>query len=515
MIDGREQIIKHVAPVEIVPYLPRVDSFRRVVEIAERQRRVMAIAFVAVLIGAVLAGVTAAPQYDAELKLLVLHNREEPSVSAGSNSVVQAQMVTEEELNSEAEILKSRDLLENTVVACGLENMNEKGIRDRIKSVFGIKSAPRNRAQSIEQAVDKLDRNLKVKSMKKTNLLDAIYTSKNPDLSVEVLNTLTTLYLQKHVQIHRIPGAVPFFEQETKRFQDELAARTKELADFTQQGEIGSAQEERDRTAEKLVTFEADMRQALADAHDREQRIAVLKSELSQTPERMTTQVRESDNGALLQQMKSSLHDKELKRSELGATFSSNYPPVRTLDAQITQLQKAIGTEEKSPVRDEVSDAAPTHTFLVQEIAKANADMASRRAQATALASVVQDYRKKLSGLEQTTIREAELDRNVKTAEANYLLYRGKLEESRITDALDRTSIVNVSVAQPPIRPEHSAGLGLGMIAAIGAILGCCAAAASAYVIDGMASTYRTRDEVEQLLGIPVLAEPPQMQLLS
>jgi uncharacterized protein involved in exopolysaccharide biosynthesis len=205
------------------------------------------------------------------------------------------------------------------------------------------------------------------------------------------------------------------------------------------------------------------------------------------------------------------LHDKELKRSELGATFSSNYPPLRSLDAEISQLQKFIETEQQYPVRDEMSDATPTHAFLTQELAKTNADLASRRAQATALAGVVKDYRMKLAELGQTAIQEAGLNRNVKAAETNYLLYRSKLEDSRISDALDRTSIVNVSVAQPPMRPERSSGLGLGLIVTIGIILGSFAAVCSAYVIDTMATTFRTKDEVEELLGIPVLAEAPQM----
>jgi uncharacterized protein involved in exopolysaccharide biosynthesis len=513
-MEAREQIIKHVAPVEIVPYLPRTNNFRRILEIAERQRRIMSGAFIAVVLGAVLASLSLPPQFESELKLIVLHNRDEASVSAGNNSVARPQLITEEELNSEVEILRSRDLLEKTVVACGLENSNELGLRDRIKSILRIKTTPPTRAQSIEQAADRLDRSLKVKNMKKTNLIDVVYSSRNPDLSVRVLNTLATLYLQKHVEIHRIPGAVAFFEQETTRFEKELTDSTKQLANFAQQGQIGSAQEERDRTAEKLVNFEADMRQAQADAHDREQRIAMLQSQLKQTPERMQTQVRESGNSALLQQMKSSLHDKELKRSEMSTTFNATYPPLRSLDAQITQLQKSIDAEERSPVRDEVSDATPTHTFLMEELAKANADLSSRNAQAKALASVVHDYRKKLADLEQTTIREADLQRNVKAAESNYLLYRSKLEDSRITDALDRASIVNVAIAQPPIKPQRSSGLGLAMMAAIGAILGCCAAVGAAYVVDAMASTYRTRDEVEELLGIPVLAEAPKMQLL-
>src|SRR2546427_4639833 len=47
--------------------------------------------------------------------------------------------------------------------------------------------------------------------------------------------------------------------------------------------------------------------------------------------------------------------------------------------------------------------------------------------------------------------------RNVKAAEDNYLLYLRKQEEARISDALDRRQIVNVSIAQAATVPEMRA----------------------------------------------------------
>ncbi len=46
-----------------------------------------------------------------------------------------------------------------------------------------------------------------------------------------------------------------------------------------------------------------------------------------------------------------------------------------------------------------------------------------------------------------------DLQREVKAAEENYLLYLQKREEARIADALDKSHILNVAIAEPPNGP--------------------------------------------------------------
>jgi uncharacterized protein involved in exopolysaccharide biosynthesis len=481
------------------------DTLRQTIKVLSRQRKIVGLVFAAVMVGAVLAGLFMSNEYEADMKILVLNDRAQPSVSAGTNSVAQPPEISDEELNSEVELLKSRDILEDVVLSCDLENQNQPSVRARVAKWLGWSSATATKEESLAQALIALQRNLTVQVMKKTDLIDVTYTSKYPDLSVKVLKALAGFYLKKHLEVHQIPGALAFFTHETQHYQNELARDTNRLSDFTKQYGIGSASDERDKTLAKLVDFEASMRQAQADVHDKRQRIAMLQAELQATPGRIQTQVRVLDNAALLGQMQSSLLEKELKRTELAATFNANYAPLRELNAEIAQVRSAIASQKRTPVSEQTSDTSPTHTYLMQDLAVARADLASQRAQAAALAVVVRDYRNRISGLEQRTIQQQGLDQDVKTDEENYLLYRSKFEESRISDALDQKNIANVSIAEAPEQPARPSNLGMKLIGAIGFVIATLVSIGSAFLLDSLAVTFRTSEEVEQLLGVPVL----------
>jgi capsular polysaccharide biosynthesis protein len=102
-----------------------------------------------------------------------------------------------------------------------------------------------------------------------------------------------------------------------------------------------------------------------------------------------------------------------------------------------------------------------------------------------------------------------DLIRTVKATEENYLLYRRKQEEARISDALDRRRIINVAIAEaatvPSIPSSHRAlTLVMGLLLASAASLGL------AFGSDYLDPTFRTPDEMTSFLNIPVLAAMPQ-----
>jgi uncharacterized protein involved in exopolysaccharide biosynthesis len=53
------------------------------------------------------------------------------------------------------------------------------------------------------------------------------------------------------------------------------------------------------------------------------------------TPLRVTTQLRDSDNPQLLQDLKATLLKLELRRTDLLSKFRPSYPPVQELDQEI------------------------------------------------------------------------------------------------------------------------------------------------------------------------------------
>src|ERR1700674_4254826 len=99
-------------------------SPRDLIAIGYRHKRPVVISFCAILLGAVLAAVFQPSEYQASTKFLIERERMDflgPIVSPGQEAQVMMRgEVTEEQLNSEVELLNSEDVLRQVVLACGL-----------------------------------------------------------------------------------------------------------------------------------------------------------------------------------------------------------------------------------------------------------------------------------------------------------------------------------------------------------------------------------------------------------
>jgi uncharacterized protein involved in exopolysaccharide biosynthesis len=231
---------------------------------------------------------------------------------------------------------------------------------------------------------------------------------------------------------------------------------------------------------------------------------------MAATPARQTTQVRTSDNPYLLQQMKSTLLNLELKRTDLLTKFDPSYRTVQEVEKEIAQTREALVAAEKAPLKDETTDRDPTHAWLVNELAKASAEQTALAARADATSRAVAAYRASARELNQQEIVQQDLQRDAKTAEERYMLYLRKQEEARISDALDQKRIVNVAIAEAatvpalPSSPKWSLTLILGFLLALMTTVGL------AFTADYLDPSFRTPDEVERYLDVPVLASIPK-----
>ena len=472
-------------------------SLRDVVAPLFRHRRLIAVSFLGICLGSVVAAFLLPKQYQAEMKILVKRERVDPILTTDKTTVVEPHSeVSEEEVQSEVELLRSRDLLENVVKTSGLA-----------PSVNGQND--RERAAGLARAVRNLEKNLQVEPLRKTNLIRATYQSRNPEQAARVLNTLSNLYLEKHLAVHRLPGAFDFFQKQTERYRNELTANEEHLIRFDSESGLVSPQLEKEITLRKQSEFDAALRETRADIAETNQRISALGAQLVATSPRITTLERTSDNPLLEQQLRSTLLSLELKRTELLSKFAPEYPLVQEVEKQIAQAQTAIAAAEQSPVREETTDRDPTYAWMREELAKNRAQLIALRARAEALAPVVEAYQAKSHSLDEKGATQNDLVRAAKAAEQNYLMYLQKQEEARISDALDRNRIVNVAIAESatvPALPTHSTlfTLLLGGLLATGLSL------ASAYVADYIDPSFRTPQELYNTLDVPVLAAVPR-----
>ncbi len=484
----------------------RFPTLREILTPVCRRWRLVVLSFAAILAGVVLSAVILPRQYQAQMKILVKRDR-------GDSALVPVRGdVTEEELNSEVELLKSRDLLEKVVLACGLHHVRDKSFWSSVLADLGVTSTGNQTAQRNElpNAVRALEQKLHIELLRKTSLIRVTYESTAPARSAKVLTTLANLYLEKHLGVHRAPGVFDFLQRETQRYEKELGLAETRLTDFDKQAGVVAAPLEKEITLHKLTDFDATLQGTQVAVAETEKRIGGLESQLAKTPIRRTTQIRKSDNAGLLAQLKSTLLNLELRRTELLGKFASDYPPVKELGKQIGQTRAAIDSAEGIQVYEETSDLDPTREWMRAELARSKTELAVLHARAVATSRVVHAYADRARLIDDQGILQQKLLRAAKAAEENYFLYLHKQEEARISDALDRQRIVNVVIAEPPVAPAVPSRPGWALTFIAGGIVAGIVSLGSAYARDYWDPSFRTPDELERFLNLPALAAMPK-----
>ena len=484
---------------------------RDLLAIGFRQRRTMVVTFGSVLALVVLVCMFLPKTYESQMKILVRHERADSVVSAEREAPQQLRTeVTEEELQSEAELLKSKDLLTKVVLACNLDKQQSDSFWShtwRKPAKTSDASVPAD--ESVASAVLMLDKKLAVRPIKLTNLISVTYSANDPQQAANVLRTLATLYLEKHLAMHRVPGAFDFFHKQAEEYRAALEKSEAKLTDFAHREGVVSPSLAREMAVRKLTELQASLRETQGAIRETQKRIETLQTQLAALPARHTTQVRTADNPQLMERLKSTLLELELKRSALLTKFEPSYRPVQEVEQQIQQAKDAIAAAEKAPLRDETTDTDPTYEALRAELARANTELAALQTREGAISNMVRSYRTESERLDQQDVVQQDMLRTAKANEENYLLYLRKQEEARISDALDRQRISNVLVAEEatiPFKPQRHRAL----LLTVGFVLACVASAVSAFLADRWDPSFRTPQELQDFLGAPVLAAFPK-----
>lgn len=486
--------------LSVYGHRPYSFTARDVAAIGFRHKKVLILCFVGVVLGVALSTLVLPTKYRSETKLLVKRERVDPVITPDKNAPLTFHdTVSEEEINSEVELITSQDVLQKVVTTCGL---------DKKKWISGILHPWQTQQNRTDKAVVDLRSDLQLEVLKKTNVISIAYESHNPATAQKVLATLDDAYLQKHLDVHHPSGQFQFFDQQADQYKKDMMAAESQLKQFDdQQGGVAPSTM-RDMMLQKLADFNGQLQTTRASVTETQMRIVDLEKQAEQTPARLTTQMKNSDNAQVLENLKSTLVTLENKRTELLTKYQPSYPLVQEVDKEIADTKSALAKEESSPVKEEVTDQNPTYAWVSGELARAKADLSGFQARETALLSTIANYNDQVRRLDQQGIQQNDLLRTAKSDEGNYLLYTQKKEEARIEDALDRTRLLNVSVVQTPAVPSlpTRSPFVFGLVAVL---LATAVSIGVVFAIDYTDQSFRTPSEVMAELRIPVLAAVP------
>lgn len=468
-----------------------------------RRRTLVILIFLLVVIGTAIVTLLLPNKYESRMKILVKNQRADvvitPEQTAGPPAPGIESEVSENQINSEIELLTSKDLLTQVVKECGLASL-ETGL-------LGRSLAEPLREES---AVNRLAKDLVVIPARKANVISITYSSNSPELSAAVLQKLGDHYLEKHLKLNHPTGATDFFKDKADEYETQLRQAEQRLTDFQQNNSLVVLSQQKDLTLQKTADSKSKMLESETALKEATDRIARIEQQLGAMPKRVITQSRQLPNQYSAERLNTMIVELENRRTQLLTKYRPDDRLVKEIDEQIRNTREALSRAEGKTAVEEATDLNPLRQMLETELSRARLDQTAARARRDALSGQLQQYEASLRKLESDTAKHDDLQRDLKQAEDNYQLYAKKREEARIADELDRQKITNVSIAevatasQIPTSPNRPVNLLLGVVLAAFLSLG------SVFSAEMLSDAVHTPRQLEGLTGAPVLATVPE-----
>ncbi|HUY31662.1 MAG TPA: hypothetical protein VMV69_02705 [Pirellulales bacterium] len=490
--------------------------------------------FFVVAVAASWAWTTLGPRdFRSESKLFIRLGREnvalDPTVTFGQSPAVAIPQSRDNEINSVTEMLLSRVLVEQVVDDLGAAAILDPD--DHPIGSGGVLTAPARHDASVpesalwrwgsrlglltpltgrQRAIERLRKMVWVEAPRKSDVITVACDSPSPELSKAIVSKLVEAYLDHHVRLNRTPGAHDFFALQTDRLSQGLSRSELAMRDLKNSTGVSSVPTQREHLIDRIARLENEQLQAAAELAAAAAEVRLLNEMLASMSR---TQIHEETSGVgngAADRMRDQLYALEVKQQELHAKFTDAHPGIRQVREQIEAARAILDQEERTLTHVKTG---PSKTYEAVQLALVTREpvLVSLRAKADALGGQLTAERTRLERFNDHELKLAKLERTIELEDANYRKYAENLEQANIDQALELERISNINIVQPatfeakPVRPRPLINLALGIAA------GLFGALALALAADRADHSFRTPDDIERRLDLPVLASIPRM----
>lgn len=452
------------------------------------------------------------PTYEANAKLLIKFGRENTYVSAFSakgETIPIMDPNREEQLNSETEILKSDTLAEKVVTDLEPKLIYPDLSKDRNILNFW-KEINHNSIQNL--AIQRFQRNLRVEAIKKSGVIDVSFQHDDPNMAAKAVNSLVNLYIDHHLYIYQYNKASDFFKEQADILERNLTDNQIKLDDFKKNNTISSLNEERSLLLKSEADFRAALNQTASQQAELSNKLRELQRQLSSTPKAIPLVDETDNNSNAIGMLQGKLVELKTREDELRDKYTDQSPLMISIRNQIDTVSKKLADQETKRYKKSQSGINPIYQSLLNGVLSNEAELKALNAKYNIQAGQLAGYQQRLEKLNQLEFEMNNLQQRIDVDRQNYQLYLIKLEESRVSDAMDKEKISNVSLidpARPPFKPIRP-NLFLNIL--LGFIIGLIGGFGLAFFLEYLDDSLENEEDIARFLRVPVLGSIPSQK---
>lgn len=515
---------------------------RQIILTVWKRKFLIAAVILLVVVSGMFATIMITPKFEATMSILVSRDRIDPQINpSDKNPEITQTTISDEEFNSELELLKSGEVVAGVVKDLDLLN-NQKpkpdtrfaALRVRIKTAIykfiGREEESTDEASdvfTVEKMVNRVSGNLDVVSNKKSRVIKITYTDTDPLRAKKVLEKLYEKFVGLHVSMNDKPQAGQVFSEQTDKYNQKLSQSTTALKNFDEKNGVTGAEAsvQRELLLKQLYDAQAGANAARTEIGENEKKIADLKEKIEAQPVQIQTGSVQKYVAAV-DQMKSELVKLEQERTQLLQKYQANSRFVRDNQEKINQLRKAIKEETDNPPQERSFALNDLRRRLESDLYNAQTSLATLRQRETEMRNQAEKLRVQVEFLNSKSIERTNLERSRNLNEEAYLLYQKKTRENEITQVLNKEQVVNFGIVDQPRTDGEQKNpklfLNLLVLLSIGATAGFAGAIIlekfAAVPVDDLifsARDLKSRYDLPLLAAIPVIELPEKIKVIS
>ncbi|NPV51926.1 MAG: hypothetical protein HPY71_00170 [Firmicutes bacterium] len=421
------------------------------------------------------------PIYETSTTILVKDNPEAANMpflqAFGGQTGVTAQ--------NYVEILKSRTLMEHVVRRLGLDAPVGSEAFARLKSAVSVQP------------------------VQGTDAIRISVQSDDPGEAARIANTLVDVFIEENQRSNQATtrSAREFIGQQLKTAKENLGRAEDALLEYKKTHVVIEPGEEAKARIEEIASLQKLEAEAETDIEEARASLAQLRKELERQDPKLVASQTISLN-PLVQEYKARLAELESSLAAAQEKYTGKHPAVIALKAEIEEVKKSLSAEVTRIVSAETVALNPIHQDLMGRAITAEAQIIGAEAKRDAIGRLIKGKEAALERLPQTEIDLARLMRDQRVAEEIYVMLLTKHEEMRITESMKLANIQQIDSAIVPERPIKPRKL---LNVAIAAFLALFVGCGFAFVMEYIDNSFKTPEEIEKYLGLPVLGTIPHM----
>lgn len=388
------------------------------------------------------------------------------------------------------------------VVVLSVPNTQETITRLELKDKSG---APLKRKQFLKQ--------LKVISVKGTDVLQISYRDVDSKRAAAVVNTLMTIYLEGNLLANRTAagGARKFIDKQLPQAEASVRQADLVLRRFKEQNKVVALDEE----AKSAVAITADLQRQVNSTQtqlaDAQRQSAVLKNQLNKDLQQAVPASVISQSPGVqdvlkeVQQLESQLAIERSRFREDSPTVVSLKNRKAYLDSLLQERVRGVFGGQRQNFQGSLQ-SSQFEQKLTENLVESEARRLGLSSQLAALFKVRDAHRQRIDTLPQLEQKQRELERQLQASQAMYSLLLQKLQEARIAENQNVSNARIISsawVAEDPVAPRKSVYIITGIL--LGSIL----AVATVWILETQDKSIKTVDQAREVFGFTLLGVIP------